>query len=120
MILKAMYISFLQYMNSTIVRIDKKTYEVTYVLNGKRFKMIVKPKRGPSDVLLICDENQEDVSDVVGPYLGPEDNFHGHKYNPNFFNRKSLTFEMFDGREITFTEKEIINLNKKEIVLNKN
>lgn len=110
MILKASYISLLQYINSTIRQIDRKTYEITYVVKGKTFKMIVKPKRGPSDVLLIYNEEDEDVGEVVMPYLGPEDNFHGHDYTPKFFRYKTLTFEMCNGNKLTFLENETINL----------
>jgi hypothetical protein len=108
MIFQALWINILQYLNSTIVQIDKKTYEVTYIIRGKTYKMIVKSRRGPRKVLLVSDENQEDVSYIIFPYLGPEENFHGEKYTPKFFEKKELIFELSTGVEKIFQENEEI------------
>jgi hypothetical protein len=105
MLLHAMYISFLQYMNNTVRRIDNKTYEVTYVIDGKMYKMIVKPKRGPTPVLQVSNEEQLDVTNTIIPYMGPEYNWHRVKLSPQFFGYKSLTFELMDGSEQTYEEK---------------
>ena len=39
MISKMLYMSFIQYMTNNIKKINKNTYELTYVLNGKQFKI---------------------------------------------------------------------------------
>lgn len=105
MLLHAMYISFLQYMNNTVRKIDRKIYEVTYVIDGKMYKMIVKPKRGPAPVLQVSNEEQLDVTSTIIPYMGPEYNWHHNKLSPQFFGYKSLTFELMDGSEQTYEEK---------------
>lgn len=110
MITKALWISMLQYLNNSIVQIDKKTYEVTYVIRGKTYKMIVKPRRGPQKVLLISDKKQEDVSYMIFPYLGPEENFHGRKMTPKFFGREELIFQLSNGVEKVFRENEMIDI----------
>jgi len=38
----------IQYLTSNVNKIDKNIYEITYVINGKMYKMRVKTKRGPS------------------------------------------------------------------------
>lgn len=100
---KFFYILLLQYMNNTVKKIDKNTYEITYIINGNTYKMIVVPKKGPSPILQICDHNLNDVTDEILPYLGPERNWHGNKIKLDFFNKESLTFELADGSTKTFT-----------------
>jgi len=93
----ALYIAFLQYMNSTVRRIDRKTYEVTYVINGKIYKMNVKPKAGPSPIVRVSDELNNDVTSKILPYIGPEYNWHENKFTPVFFGFHSLTFLLSNG-----------------------
>jgi hypothetical protein len=94
---KYSYIKFLQYLNSNVKKIDKNTYELTYIINENVYKMIVSPKRGPSPVLQIIDHNMNDVTEEILPYLGPNYDWHGKKFSIDFFNKESLTFEMTDG-----------------------
>ena len=110
MISKAIWISIIQYMNSTIIQINGNKYLVTYVIKGKTYKMIVKPTRGPRKVLMMSDENQDEISHIVGPYLGPEENFHGEIYTPSFFGIKEIVFELSNGTEKIFSEHEDIKI----------
>ena len=102
MVVQALWISIIQYINSTIIPVKGGKYKVTYVIKGKTYTMIVKPTRGPQKILLVLDENQEDVSHLIFPYLGPEDNFHNKIYTPKFFEREELVFEFSDGSEKVF------------------
>lgn len=110
MILKAMWINFLQYINNNVKKIDKNTYEITYTIKGHEYKIIVKPKRGPKKTLLVSDENQEDISYLIFPYLGPKENFHSTEFTPEFFNRKELIFQLSDGSEKVFTTNQTISI----------
>lgn len=105
MVCKALYINFLQYMNSTVRMIDYKTYEITYIVSGKIYKMLVTPPRGPTPILQISDDTSNDVTDIVLPYLGPSFDWHGKVFSPDFFGHTSLTFELSDGSERTFEGK---------------
>jgi len=88
-IIQATYINFLQYINNSVLKVDKNTYEVSYVIEGKIYRMIVKPLKGPSPILQIND-GIEDITDIVLPYLGPNYNWHYTKFSPEFFDKKSL------------------------------
>lgn len=110
MILQACYINFLQHMNSTVIKIGPNTYEVTYVINGRMYKSVVKPQRGPPPVLQISNEKQEDVTDKVLPYMGPTYNWHGNIFTPKFFDYKTLTFELSDGTEHTYDEDTYVKM----------
>ena len=110
-LLQAVYIAFIQYMNKSVVKLNHKTYEVSYSINGKLYKMIVSPKRGPEYILQVSNEKQNDITSIVIPYLGPNYDWHNKSFTPNFFNCKLLNFELNDGSEKTFYENQIIDLN---------
>lgn len=102
LIFQAIYISFIQYMNSSVKHIDNKTSELTYVINGRIYKMIIIRKRGPSPILQISNNFENDVTDQILPYMGPQYDWHGNKFTPEFFGYSSLTFELGNGTEYTY------------------
>ena len=111
MINKALYLSFIQYMNNSVRKLDNKVFEVSYIINGKIYKIWVQPKKGPSLVLQVSDENQEDITDEIIPYLGPCNNWHGRLFSSKDFKKKSLTFELSNGEERTFEDGDSFNLD---------
>ena len=100
MIFKYLYLSFIQYLNNSVKKIGKNMYEVSYVINGKLYKMVVSPTRGPAEILQIIDHNQNDVTDNILCYIGPRYDWHNTKFTPNFFNCEFLIFQMSNGNEI--------------------
>jgi len=111
MVAQALWINIIQYVNNTIIPVNNGKYMVTYVIKGKTYKMIVKPTRGPRKVLLVSDDKHEDVSFLLFPYLGPEENFHNKIYTPRFFEKDELVFELSDGTEKIFQIDDNIVLN---------
>lgn len=71
MIARSLYLQFLQYLNTSVVQIDKNRYVVNYVIQGKLYSMVVTPKRGVCPILQITDEHGNDVTEEVKPYTGP-------------------------------------------------
>lgn len=110
-ILKSFYISFLQYINKSMKKIDKNTYELSYVLNGKLYKLRLKMKRGPRDIIQIIDHEDNDVTEHITTYLGPMDNFHGDEFTPDFFGKDSLTFYTSSGDEHHFERHSSIKID---------
>jgi hypothetical protein len=107
LIAKASYISFIQYMNNSVKSIEGgKSHELTYVINGKMYKLIVTPTRGPAPIMQISNDNCEDVTDIVLPYMGPQYDWHYREFTPRFFGYKSLTFELADGSERTYDDSD--------------
>lgn len=102
LIFQAIYISFIQYMNSSLRHIDNKTSELTYVINGRIYKMIIIRKRGPSPILQISNNFENDVTEQILPYMGPQYDWHGNTFTPEFFGYSSLTFELGNGTEYTY------------------
>jgi hypothetical protein len=106
----ALWISFLQYINTSVKKLDRNIYEMRYVVNGRLYKMVVIPKRGPTPVLQISNDEDIDVTSQILPYMGPQYDWHNNKLTPKFFNYKTLTFQLSDGTE--YTVKEDIQINK--------
>lgn len=109
MILQVLYLSFLQYMNSSIRKINRNTYEISYVVSGKMYKMLVTPKRGPAPVLQVSDSGDNDVTSEILQYMGPSYNWHGNTVTPKFLGYNTLTFQLSNGEEITFEEDKILD-----------
>ena len=93
--------------------IDNSTYEITYVINSRIYKMIVKPVKGPRLILQVIDDSNNDVTDVVLQYIGPKYDWHGTALDPSFFNNTSfLTFELADGTSETLFSRDFLDKKK--------
>lgn len=110
-LVKTMYIHLFQYLNKSIVKIDKNTYELCYAVNGNLYKILIKVKKGPRSVIQATDENDMDITQIMNTYLGPYENFHNTLFTPDFFGKESITFNLSTGNDISFTKNEVIKLN---------
>lgn len=110
MVAKMYWIKFLQWSNNSIQYIDNKTVIVSYVLQGKMYKLVLKPRKGPNNVLLVFDEENNDISDLVLPFIGPNQDWHKREFTPNFWKKKSMCFELSTGEQKTFSEHDTIEL----------
>lgn len=112
LICKMLYLSLWQKLNKTIVKVDKNIYEIQYVLEGKLYRMLVSPKRGPSRVLQVIEED-EDVTDHVLPYLGPQENAsHALTLTPKLLGRKDLVFNLATGDDLLIRDHQVIVLHE--------
>lgn len=110
MVAKMYWMNFLQWSNNSIEHVDNKTAIVSYVLNGKLYRFVAKQKKGPSEIILVSDEDGEDVSDDVLPFYGPNRDWNGQELSPLFWKKESLTFELAIGEPKTFKNQETIIL----------
>lgn len=99
-ILKLLYTKFILKKSRTKL-VNKNTYEINYALNDRKYKMHIYPITGPSMIMKIINENGDDITNIVLPYMGPEQNWHGKNFSPSFFDCKVLTFERFDGEKFS-------------------
>ena len=112
MILKKYYLIFLQYMNNSVKKIDKNSYEVTYCVNNKIYKMIVKQTKGPKPFLKIIDEEDNDITHEIEPYIGPGHDFHkSGELTPKFFARKKIIVHRYNGETHIFEDEESLYLH---------
>ena len=90
----------------------KGKFILTYPLYGKLWKIIVYAPYGPScsskDIIQIIDENHEDVTEKIIPFVGPKHDFHGCVYTPSTFGYRQLTFNLSDSDCLCFERDERI------------
>jgi hypothetical protein len=102
LIFKALFYTFAQSINKTVVKKDD-IYEVTYVIKGIMYKMRIPSKNVTnSPVFLVIGDNDTDITEEVEPYFGPYGDFHGIHTTPNMFNQTQISVETIDGELKTF------------------
>lgn len=109
-IAKTFYLSIVQYFNNTLVQKDKNTFELTYTLGGSVYKLIVRVKRGPKKLIYAFNQDSQDVTEILQMYLGPNDDFHHGKFTPDYFGFETITVNLSDGEEKSFTRFQPIHL----------
>jgi|TARA_B110000259_G_C14034389_1_gene408501 hypothetical protein len=110
-VIRAIYLNMVNHYFNYVTKIDKKTYMVTYYIENKLYKIVVKQKRGPNLINVILNEDDIDITDNVFPYLGPNYDFHGSKISPSFFNEKIIKFKLKDKDDLVYYENDCIKLN---------
>lgn len=68
LILHTIWHAFLCYMNNTITKKDNKNI-ITIACGGKLYKIIVKNMRTPDEILEVIDQDSNDVTNEVIPFL---------------------------------------------------
>lgn len=111
MVLETMWINTLQTVNNSVRRVNRTQVEVTYSIDGKIYRMITYPARGPCPVLSVTTEKGEDVTESVMAYFGPRRDWHHCHFTPKFFGHKQLTFSLAAGHEKIFDENEVISFS---------
>jgi hypothetical protein len=104
------WFEFTQWLNNSVRRIDRNHSIVTYSLSGKLYSFVVRTKRGPTDILVIFDENNNDITDRIMPFYEPNHDWHKKDFTPAFWNLKQLIFELSTGEQKVFNTNDVIEL----------
>jgi hypothetical protein len=107
MIIKMYWMNFVQWSDNSLEKIDKKTVVISYVINGKLHKILVRVKKGPENIVLVLDETGTDVSDLIIPYIGHND---GWNLAPKFWKKQKLTFQLSTGETKIFNSDDVISI----------
>lgn len=107
------YMMLYQKVQKNVLLIRREEYDVLYVLHEQLYKIRVHAKRGPHQrkILQVINENDEDVTVDIQPYLGPQEDFHGILYEPSIIGYKQLTFNLNDGTSKTFEKGQEIKFD---------
>lgn len=108
MLLQVFYISLIQKLNKSLHPVNNRTYLLTYTINGNLYKIYIDKRRGPTKVLLIIDKNNNDITQLIEPYLGPNQDFHNRKFTPQKLGYDQLTFHLSDGSNKIYNENDVI------------
>ena len=109
MIFKFFYLQTLQYLTNTVIKLDKNKYEITYLINGKIYKMVVKTERGPLNYYKILNDKNENIIDEISQYYGPHYK-NQVKLTPSFFKTSNIRLICFDDTEKVFAKDDKIIL----------
>lgn len=107
---KSMYLDLCQYLNTSVKKIGKNKFEITYILNEQEYKFIINGKKGPKSIINIKDENDNDVTLQIEPYLGPQEDFHGNVFTPISLGYEKLTFELVGGKQLSFDKYTVMTI----------
>jgi hypothetical protein len=81
-----------QKFNPVLVLTDKRKYELRYILHDFMYRIRIHTRRGPHSVMVIKNENDEDVTDEVLSYMGPNEDWHGQMLTPSELGYRRLQF----------------------------
>ena len=65
---KLIWLTLLQKVNNSVIKLDKNKYLVQFCIKGKWYKQIIHAKSGPSSIVQIIDQNENDVTEEVEPF----------------------------------------------------
>lgn len=89
---------------------NKSIITIPYKINNKDYILVTKVKKGPMRFVAVRDENDQNITDLVLPYYGPNHDWHGYTFIPQFWGRQKLEFELITGEKLVFTQDQPITL----------
>ena len=110
MLLQAMYQDVLSYFDNRVIQKSKKVYEVTYYIEGQKYKLPIKVRRGPSKIIDASNENQECILLELKEYSSPNGSLNNSLVTPKYLGYQKVIITTMNGDK-TFEENEPVILN---------
>ena len=107
---KMLLLSLIERFNPRLYKIDKNKYRVSYVIGRNIYNFTTIIPRGPRHVLQISDQDCNDVTSLVYPWVGPNSDFHKCAYTPGELGYTELTFQLSNGGEKIFHKSEVMKI----------
>jgi len=80
---------------------------LSYTLNGLKYKILLRLKRGPKNISLITTGDGIDVTEKVRPYLGPSEDCHQTQITPACLGYDTLIFQSRDSIHVYQSDQRI-------------
>jgi hypothetical protein len=93
-----------QWLNSNVVAIGKNRYMVIFAIGGKRYATIIKHQTGPSPVLQVIDNEDNDITNIIEPYVL----FKQENITPGDVGYDSISIMNQDGTDTEYNKNDII------------
>lgn len=90
------------------IEVRKHVYDIQYQIHLKQYKIRVHHKKGPPIYKHFYDQDLNDISLEILPYIGPNHDFHGISYTPNDFGYSNISVEYSNGIIISFEKDQVI------------
>lgn len=91
-------------------KFNRKYIKISYKFNGKTYFYLLRVPRGVTPLKSIEDENGNDISEFIIPYLGPNLDCHNISICPKDFGYKSIKISTIFDKVIVFEEDDKITL----------
>lgn len=91
-----------------VEKFNRNYIKIPYKYKNKSYFYLLKVDRGITPLLNIKDENENDILDVIQPYLGPNLDCHGVVITPHDFGYKKIKVTTFFDTECEFGEHDQI------------
>jgi len=91
-------------------KFNKKYIKISYKYKDKAYYYLLKVPRGVAPLKSITDENSNDISDIIGPYLGPNLDCHNSDIYPRDFGYNQVKITTVFDKVIVFDEDQKIEL----------
>jgi hypothetical protein len=91
-------------------KFNKKYIKISYKYKDKKYFYLLKVPRGVNPIKQITDENDNDIHDIIYPYLGPNLDCHGSILCPKDFGYEKIKITTIFDKLIIFDEDQKIDL----------
>jgi len=91
-------------------KFNKKYIKISYKYKDKNYFYLLKVPRGVNPINQITDENDNDIHDIIYPYLGPNLDCHGSFLCPKDFGYEKIKIKTIFDKLIIFDEEQKIDL----------
>jgi len=92
------------------IKFNKKYVKISYKYKDKNYHYLLKIPRGVYPLKSITDEEDNDISDIIEPYLGPNLDCHGSSIYPKDFGYNKIKIKTIFDNLIIFEEDQKIEL----------
>jgi hypothetical protein len=75
-----------QKLNQVLIAEGKGQYELRYILHDRLYRLRIRAHRGPCMIKAVMDEKENDVTEEIISYRGPNDDYHGQQMTPRDLN----------------------------------
>lgn len=96
-----------QKLNKNVTMIGKNKYKVTFAIGGKLYTTIIKHNKGPSPILQAIDDDQNDITQVIEPYVI----FNTEKITPGDLGYNNVSLICHDGTDVTYNKYDELTIN---------
>jgi hypothetical protein len=101
-----MWMMISQRLNNNVEQIGKNKYVVKFVIGGKRYSTVIKHNPGPSPILQVVDNDDNDITYIVEPYIL----FNSQEITPGELGYENMSLMTNDGSDINIDKNDKIKI----------
>jgi hypothetical protein len=103
-------ITYKLFFSSSLNTFNNKHIKIPYDFRDKKYIYLLKLPRGVIPIDTIVDENDNNIFEIIYPYLGPNLDCHGSNIFPKDFGIKKIIIKDINNKEYIFEENDTIKV----------